>query len=456
MSLDAREIAVRSLRDRDGNISAHLDRLCADKRISSADRGLAMELTLGVVRRRRTLEAVTLAYLKQPDKKLPSPVREILYVAIYQILFLDRVPAFAAVDQAVRQTVASHHKRQGGLVNGLLRNLVREMSKPLPTELSPEPAVNLLPLDGQRQRRLGRDIFCDPKSRPAEYLAEAYSLPIELAERWLSRFDLRRCMAIASHSYSRPPLICRVNRLRGGVESAIASLADDGINARQHENAASVILESAENLTSLQAFADGLIQPQDATATAVVAAAEVRPGMRVLDFCAAPGTKTTHLAERMENRGTIIASDVSNEKIRRIEDNCRRMGVDIVQTISAEQVGSLDPRSFDLVLADVPCSNTGVLARRPEARWRFNAEGLSQLVQDQQFLAEAAGQFVAPGGQLIYSTCSIEPEEGSHVATSLAKRAEHLRLASEKLTIPAGEDSPTQWHDGGYVAIFRS
>jgi 16S rRNA (cytosine967-C5)-methyltransferase len=188
----------------------------------------------------------------------------------------------------------------------------------------------------------------------------------------------------------------------------------------------------------------------------VVLAAEPKGGMKVLDFCAAPGTKTTHLAERMGNQGSIFAVDVSQERLRLIHENCRRLGVTIVSTQLAEQVGGLVPRSFDMVLADVPCSNTGVLSRRAEARWRFSEESLAALVKDQQFLAAAAAEFVAPGGRLIYSTCSMEPEECSGVIRRLVDRSGRLRLLREQLTLPAGADDATKWYDGGYHAVLQA
>ena len=165
------------------------------------------------------------------------------------------------------------------------------------------------------------------------------------------------------------------------------------------------------------------MQPQDPTATAVAMAANPKAGQTVLDFCAAPGTKTTLLAELMGNSGSITAPDVSREKLQRIESNCERMGVTIVKTDLAERVGQLVPGSFDLVLADVPCSNTGVLARRAEVRWRFDSQTLSQIVKDQQFLAGAAAMFVRPGGRLGYSTCSIQREENSQVVGRLVGKA---------------------------------
>jgi len=204
----------------------------------------------------------------------------------------------------------------------------------------------------------------------------------------------------------------------------------------------------------MAALKAGLIQPQDATAAAVAPACGVKGGMNVLDFCAAPGTKTTHLAELMGNRGRIVALDVSAEKLSRIEDSCRRMGISIVTTMLAENVAQLPEASFDVALVDAPCSNTGVLARRAEARWRCVEKSFSALAADQQILASLAGRYVRSGGRLVYSTCSIEPEECGDLARALARKNPRLKLVRDELTLPGGADEPLRWRDGGYTAIF--
>ena len=454
MTLTARDIAVKSLRDRDGNVSAHLDRLLSQTDICSSEKALAREITLGVMRRKSTLTAVMRAYLRSPKQKLPRSLGEIIIVAIYQIIFLKRVPAFAAVDQAVRQACAFKHSKQSGLVNGLLRTMIREMSPPTPVDLAPELSAEYLRMDNDTQRRFDRPIFRDPETLPIDYLAAICSIPHDLAKRWYEHFGIKKALRLGLDSCAVPPVICRVNSLKGSVAKAIELLEADGIVATRHENNVSVVLESAANLTNSEAFKIGLVQPQDPTATAVVLNSGVLPGMRVLDLCAAPGTKTTHLAELMQNQGEIVAVDVSNSKLKRIEENCQRMGVDIVTTMHAEQVGSLDVNSFDLVLTDVPCSNTGVLSRRTEARWRFTKKSIGDLVRDQQFIALTGAQFVKPGGRMIYSTCSIEKDEGSRVAKGLPKRAPHMRFVKDKMTLPE-TSSPKIWHDGGYFAILK-
>ena len=450
-----RDVAVLALRDREGNVSAHLESRLSRQSLSPADAALARELTLGTYRRRATLDAVLRAFLAQPDRRLPGALQEVLWVALYQMLLLDRVPAFAAVNEAVGQAARFRHRRQGGLVNGVLRSVARSVSGPI---TGPVPAArDVVPVGPETYRQLAQPAFASPESRPVEYVAAAYSLPEALVKRWHERLgSLEELRGLAAHCNTRAPLILRVNTDAASVEDVVAELAGAGVAARAHANGVSVVLAESCDVTRLGPFQRGLLQPQDPLATAVVLAADPRPGMSVLDFCAAPGTKTTHLAQRMANQGSIIALDVSEEKLSRIDANCRRMGVSIVTTKLAGNAGQLEPASFDLVLADVPCSNTGVLARRAEARWRFSEQALSSLVDDQKFLIRAAGGFVRPGGRLVYSTCSVEPEEGTHVGRWYQRTDPRMRLLREQQTPPAGAADPTRWNDGGYVAVFEA
>lgn len=452
---NARDTAVRALRDQAGNVSAHLDRLLGSGGMSAHDRALAAELTLGCVRRRATLQQVLTTFLAQPRKRIPGALNEILHVALYQILFLDRVPDYAVVDEAVKQAARFHHKRQAGLVNGVLRTVIKTIS---PAETGPPPvAADVIPIGPQRHRPAGRAVFPEPAVDPVGYLAAAGSLPEELARRWVRRLGFERAVEAATCGNARPPTILRVNRLRSDVDALLAELSSADITARRHANGLSVVLDArGVRLGELAAFQQGLVQPQDPTATDVVLAAEPQPGMSVLDLCAAPGTKTTALAEWMDNRGAVTAVDVSDEKLQKIDDNCRRLGIEIVQPLLAEKLGSLPVESFDRVLVDAPCSNTGVLARRAEARWRFDPQALGRLVKDQQFLLAAGARFVKPGGRLVYSTCSIEDEECGDLAQRLTRNDPRMRLESEKLTLPGGADEPAHWHDGGYVAVFSA
>ena len=454
MTSQGRDLAVLALSDRMGYVSASLDRLIGRGRISDADRSLAYELALGAHRRRGTLDAVLRAFLARPGKRLPITLNSILHVALYQLLFLTRVPDFAAVDEAVDQAKRLHHNRQKDLVNAVLRTVIRNVSDRSAGRLSV--SCQVLPTWPGEYRTFTRAVLADPQAQPAEYLADAYSLPLSLTRRWLGRYGFELACRLGMHSCCRPAIVLRVNKLKASLEGAMAELAADEVGAQLHANGQSIVIAQGGGVRNLRAVREGLVQPQDPTATAVVLAAGPAGGQRVLDFCAAPGTKTTHLAELMSNRGEIIAVDVSAEKIDRISARCAEMGVSIVRTLEAGKLGSLELAGFDLVLVDAPCSNTGVLARRVEARWRFAEDALGRLAGDQKRLAVAAAEYVRPGGRLVYSTCSIEPEECSEVSRWLVKRKLNLQLIDEQLTLPSGADEPRQWCDGGYYAVFRA
>ncbi|MHC4716390.1 MAG: transcription antitermination factor NusB [Planctomycetota bacterium] len=446
-----RGLALAALCDRAGNVTAHLDRLLAEHAPEPRTAHLAWELAMGVVRRRGTLDAVISAFQKRAGAYMPQRIRQVLRLGAYQILFLDRIPVFAAVNEAVEQAGTG---RMRGFVNALLRNIDRPVSPP--ESGRPVPAADVLAVGPDRCRRFDRPVFDDPAESPAGYLASAYSLPAELAARWLAdRGGLDAVIRRALHANARPPAVLRVNSLRASVDHVLDRLSAQGIESAAHANGLSVVITGHADLRSLDVLAEGLVQPQDASATAVVAAAPVGPGMQVLDLCAAPGTKTTHLAERMGNRGRIVAADVSDEKLARVTDNCRRMGVEIVETVPAEQVGSFEADSFDLVLVDAPCSNTGVLARRPEARWRFRAEELDRLARDQRHLLALGAEFVRPGGSLVYSTCSMEAEENERVVRALTGQRGEFRVRDQRRTEPAGAGDPTRWSDGGAFAVLR-
>ncbi len=453
MGESARDTAVRALLNRSDGVAKQIGQSADAGRLSQRDAALARELALGCVRRRLTLDAVLRAFLDRPDRRPPPAVGKILRVALYQILYLARVPDFAAVSEAVEQTGRFGHKRQGGFVNAMLRTILRNVSELICGEVPV--AADVVPVAPKAYRRVQRAVFPDPAVDQAGYLAAAMSIPDVLARRWIERFgSVSAAMRPAEHANVRAPLIVRVNCRKADVRTAVASIEADGVDALPHSNGRSIVLGRQRRLTELAAFVAGWIQPQDPSATAVVLAAGARAGMKALDLCAAPGTKTTHLAEVMDDSGSITAVDLP-EKLQRIEANCRRLALTIVKTLPADQLPQLAAESFDLVLADVPCTNTGVLARRAEARWRFNDERLRKLVKDQEFLLAAGERFVKPGGRLVYSTCSLEPEECGRLVKRFLARQSRLELVSEALGMPAGADDPCRWYDGGYVAIFQ-
>ncbi|NQU75967.1 MAG: hypothetical protein HQ546_06630 [Planctomycetes bacterium] len=450
----ARELAIEALLDREGMVCVHLHRLLSQRSVDATEAHFATELVHGVTRRRRTLDEVIRAYSARPGRSLPATVREILRLAVYQLIFLERVPAFAAVNEAVASCLA-RHPRSAGFVNALARAVSVGCG-----ELQNGPA----PLTGQcvaitpdSYRQMDRKVF---HSRPSDagqaaLLGQLCSLPNDLAGRWLKRSrSPADAFVEAMQSNARPPMVARVNAARTTVAEVLSRLASEGVQAVAHENGSSIVFVEHANVTDLEVFRLGLITPQDATATAVALAAEVRPGMRVLDFCASPGTKTTHMGELMADAGEIVAVDVKEEKLALIEAASRRCGLGIIRTCLAEHVGALEGGSFDRILVDAPCSNSGVLARRVEARWRFQADRLGRLAGDQRQLLALAAAFLAPGGRMIYSTCSIEPEENQDVVRGFLRKHGQLKLLTDRCVGPLGFAPPQRYRDGGYFAVL--
>lgn len=448
----ARRIALDALLDRHGQVTRRLESLLEAAALSPVDAHLATELALGVVRRQRTLDAIIRAYSDQPNRRLVPLVRQVLRMGIYQLALLDRVPDFAAVNESV-EAARRQLPKTAGFVNAVLRNVARGLGEV--EQARPAPAAESLWVAPDRVRRMDRAVFSSPAEQPARHLAEAGSLSDALARRYLERFGpLSEALDLAMQFNARPPIVARVNLARTTVAQAMAELAGAGVEAAVHENGRSVVLTGHAGMAALAAFREGRLSVQDPTATDAGDAVRAEPGMRVLDFCAAPGTKTVQLGEQLGGRGEIVAVDVSEEKLELVRQGARRCGLDIVRTVPAEQVGSLEPRSFDRVLVDAPCTNTGVLARRVEARWRFTEQDLQRVAADQRQILALAAIFLAPGGRLVYSTCSIEPEENEQVVQSLLSRQRPWRRLEHRHTRPVGWGPPTHYRDGGYWAAL--
>lgn len=450
----ARMVALDALSDRKQMPTRRLDRLLGESGLSSVDAALATELVMGVTRRRRTIDAIIRAYSDRPKRNIGPLVRQGLRLGVYQLIFTDRVPDHAAVNESV-ELVARKQPRQAGFVNAVLREVGRGLGDIEPTDLPAGEYYVLITPD--RARRMDRPICPAPDDQPVQHVGVACSLPDELAQRWLarSRNKLAQALQLGMQTHARPPMILRVNTARTTVPAVVARLAEQDVPAEAHDNGRSVVLTGHADPAALEVFREGLVTVQDATASAVAPMLAVGPGMRVLDFCAAPGTKTTHLAELMQGEGEIVAVDVNEDKLARVRAAAERSGyADMIRTCSTEQVGSLTPGSFDRVLVDAPCTNTGVLARRAEARWNFTEEAIRKIVVDQKTILSLAAMFCSSTGRLVYSTCSIEPEENEQVVKAFIRRRGGFKIAQQRQTLPIGWDGPTHWQDGGYWAVL--
>jgi 16S rRNA (cytosine967-C5)-methyltransferase len=366
--------------------------------VDPRDRALAMELTYGVLRRQETIDWRLSAVLTKPLARLPAVIQMLLRMGAYQLLFLDRVPPSAAVNETVTLAKA-YAKKLGrdwsGLVNAVLRNLLR-----LPAPSWPEPGLH-----------------------PAEFLSVRYAVPQWLSARWVERLGFEQAEAACRATSAVPGVTLRVNRRRLTREDFLERLRQEGIAARPTAiSSVGVALDKGQLVDSLPGFRTGDFYVEDEAAQLIAPLLDPQPGQAVLDACAAPGGKATHLAELMDNRGHIVAMDRQQERLKLLQDNCRRLGVSIVQPVAGDARTPIEvlgnataPVAFDRVLLDAPCSGLGVLRRHPEAKWKKHTGMLRRHRQLQLDILIGVSAVLRPGGVLVYSTCSTEWEETEEV-----------------------------------------
>jgi 16S rRNA (cytosine967-C5)-methyltransferase len=286
-------------------------------------------------------------------------------------------------------------------------------------------------------------------------LSAAFALPRWLAARWLARWGWDECLRLGFWFATPPPLWLRVNRLRITRDDFLAKLREAEVAAEPGSHPQAVKLTDAAVIRELPGYAEGWFCVQDESAMQMASALDPLPGSRVLDLCAAPGGKTTHLAERMNNEGLVIACDVDEGRLQTVAQLCQRLGITIVKPLclggagSAEYLAEPPAGPFDAILVDVPCSNTGVLGRRPEVRWRLKPDDFQRLLPLQTKLLIQAGERIRPGGAIVYSTCSIEPDENRQVVANVRQALPDLKLEAE------ADQVPGRPADGGYWARLR-
>jgi len=358
------------------------------------DRALAAEIATGVQRWRAALDHLIAALSKRPVDRLDSEVVDILRLSGYQLLHLTRVPASAVVDDAVKLVRRAGKQSAAGFVNAVLRALSRRRNDlPLPARPSSSSAT--------------RDALLD-------YLSITLSHPRWLVERWLDRRGFEATETWLRFNNTPAPLTLRANRLRASPEEVIERLAQDDVHLVRGRFAPDALI--VESGHPLRGRPEGLFVVQDEASQLVALLAEPRPEWRVLDACASPGGKTTALAAALDASGRLIASDVRRRRMTLLRKTLTTAGADQVRLVQMDLLHPLPfTRPFDLVLVDAPCSGLGTLRRDPDLRWRRNERDLPALAAAELVMLQHAGAAVAPGGRLVYATCSSEPDENEGV-----------------------------------------
>jgi 16S rRNA (cytosine967-C5)-methyltransferase len=399
-----------------------LEMVLARAQLSPADRRLCQEIVYGVVRWQAALD--WLIARKTNGREQKSALQNLLRLGLYQIFWLDRIPDHAAVHETVELARAGGFGAQAGFVNAVLRGYLREAD--------------------QTKKLLADLKIFQP--------ALGWSHPEWLVARWQKHFGGEHARQLLEWNNTPPKIFARVNTLKTDAGKLVGqwreeNVAYDFVRRERLEENLVFELKSHPPLTSLASFRNGWFYIQDPGTLLAGCKLGAQPGETILDLCAAPGGKTTFIAQLMQNHGRIVACDVSEERLKLIRENCARLGAACVETILPSTLNSQPSTGFDRVLIDVPCSNTGVMRRRVDLRWRISPEEILRLQKTQLDLLKLAASKLKPGGVLIYSTCSLEPEENSEVVEQFLRERKNFTWEGKQELLPFADNV-----DGAFVA----
>jgi 16S rRNA (cytosine967-C5)-methyltransferase len=414
-----------------------LNHVIKEHQLPPKDTALLTELTYGTIQRQYTLDYFLAPFLKKP-KKLQSWVRQLLRLSLYQMVFLDKIPDRAVIHEAVEIAKRKGHRGIAGLVNGVLRSVQREGVPSL-----------------------------DQISDPIERISIETSHPIWLVKRWVEQFGLERTKQMCEENLIAPVQTVRTNTVQLSREQLLDQLTNDGWNVKPSPIVPEGIRSLRGNLAHSQAFNEGLLTVQDESSMLVAHALKLTPGMKVLDCCAAPGGKTTHIAEMMDNEGEVWALDLHEHKVKLIEEQRNRLKLTIIHTkcIDSRKAGDyFANETFDRVLVDAPCSGLGVLRRKPDIKYSKNEEDVQALKSVQQSILHAVAPLVKQGGILVYSTCTVDRDENDRVIEQFLQQ--HPEFMPEPLSLPEPVQPLVNGHqvqvfpqdfgsDGFYIACLR-
>lgn len=413
-------------------------------RLEKNDAGLATELVYGTISRLNTLDYYLDKSVNKGIGKLQPWVRALLRLSLYQIVYLDRIPDHAVVSEAVNLAKRRGHQGISGMVNGVLRNMLRQKDS--------------LVIQGDMPA--------------AARISLLHSHPEWLVERWISQYGVETAEAICAANNEPPAVSIRVNTTMISREHMLIELNDNGLDAQPSPlSPYGIVVKGAGNMALTDWYRDGMISIQDESSMLVAEAVAPKPGMKVLDCCAAPGGKTTHMAELMNDDGHIVANDIHAHKGKLITDQALRLGLNSVQVVTGDamQLGlQYEPASFDRILLDAPCSGLGVIRRKPDLKWGKTPQDIKEIAALQLQLLESVSRLLRPGGILIYSTCTIEPQENEGVVTAFLDSHSDYGIAedglgtlgrlAERSLVRAGgiQILPQHYHsDGFYIARLR-
>jgi 16S rRNA (cytosine967-C5)-methyltransferase len=395
---NVREVALETLLAIEKNQAYSnllLNKMIEKNELSAKDVGLLTEIVYGTIQRRDTLDYYLRPFLKKANK-LETWVKVLLRLSLYQMLYLDRIPDRAAIFEAVEIAKKRGHKGIASMVNGVLRAIQRQGVPSL------------------------EDI-----SDPVERLALETSHPLWLVKRWVKQFGIEEARKMCETNLLPPEQTARVNTARATVNEVIERLRMDGIEAEQGHVAPEAIKAEKGNFANTTAFKEGYLTIQDESSMLVARALGVQENDQVLDSCAAPGGKSTHIAELMNNTGQVISLDIHDHKVKLIQEQAARLQLTNIHAkmLDSRKVGErFAKETFDKILVDAPCSGFGVLRRKPDIKYAKKETDIFALAKIQLDILEAVAPLLKKGGTLVYSTCTVDQEENGDVVKEFLRR----------------------------------
>jgi 16S rRNA (cytosine967-C5)-methyltransferase len=444
-----------------------------DKLLSqTGERQRATDLVFGSIRNRRAIDKVIEKFSNRPIRRISTELLSIIRVATYELIYSYETPIYSIINEAVENSKVTRRdasqrvggKKQAGFVNAVLHQITKHITN-RHSELKEANLRKTLPQTPASGCEFDIEFLPDPKTHPADYLSTCFSLPKWLISDWLKEFGKDTTRQICLASNRKPSIYIRPNKLKTKTEEVAEKFHQADIDFEivpfdtprassiEYRESRMIKIKSPKAVSDLPGFEEGLFTIQDISAAQPVRILNPQLGWKILDLCAAPGTKTTQLAEYTSDKAAIIATDIDSQRLQKVKENITRLGIKNIETVLYEQLDPVisETGPFDAVLLDAPCSNTGVLARRIESRFRINQRAMDSLVRTQSELLRKVAAIIKPNGKICYSTCSIQRCENGTLIRNFLSQNPTFRLESEKSFLPSADKFG---HDGGYVAIM--
>ena len=429
-----------------------------NKLLPQTDRsGQATDIVFGVIRNQTALDSViTKCGSIEPERVKPS-IWNLLRIGVYELVYAPKTAEYAIINEAVELAGQKGTKKTAGFINAILRAVQKNIQS-RQVSLSGADPRKTLPQDPQNGCAFTTDLLPDPKKESANHLSKAFSLPNWLVAEWLHAYSPQQTRDICCASNRHPSVILQPNTLRISAKQLHHQLTQQGLDCEINSEQTACCLKHSGPINKMPEFLDGIFLIQDSTAANAMKCLNAQPGWNILDLCAAPGGKSIALSMQIQDKGCILASDSDKKRLQKVRQNAERMRISAIEIVMPTHITQKLKKlsALDAVILDVPCSNTGVLARRVEARRRLRKNDITPLLKTQAQLLQQAAAFCQQQTKLVYSTCSIQPEENQQQIRQFMKHHTQFKLITEKLTLPAVQTEMEFDHDGGYVAVMQT